>query len=90
MAAKTSVDASKFDELRKKIIADENGATWNLAKTYEGCVTYRKSDDENMFKVSCHCAYIINVQMLLSFVQFVINMTGIPVDDCKCFIVLAS
>lgn len=53
MADKQTIDVSEFEKKRDQILQDENGAQWNLAKSFEHTTVYRRADNDSIFKVTC-------------------------------------
>ena len=85
MAGKGTVDVSEFEKSREQVLKDETGAEWKLAKSFEHTNMYRRVDNESVFKVSC--SLLVIVEVMISFVQCVRNMVGVPKEDCKFCVV---
>lgn len=80
-----SVNVSEFEKIREQISKEENGPDWQLAKTFEHTLVYRKSDNETILKVSWLLLNTVDTinDNLLSYMQYVCNLVGIPYEDCE-------
>ena len=92
MADKQTIDVSEFEKRRDQVHKDENGAQWNLAKSFEHTTVYRRADNDSVFKVNLSSDVRTKNLYCTFFVQFVRNMVGIPKEDCElyvCIVLLA-
>ena len=93
MADKQTIDVSEFEKRRDQVHQDENGAQWNLAKSFEHTTVYRRADNDSVFKVNLSSDVRTKILYCTFFVQFVRNMVGIPKEDCEfyvCIVLLAT
>ena len=85
MADKQTIDVSEFEKRRDQVHQDENGAQWNLAKSFEHTTVYRRADNDSVFKVNLSSD--VRTKLICTFfVQFVRNMVGIPKEDCELYV----
>ena len=86
MADKQTIDVSEFEKRRDQVHKDENGAQWNLAKSFEHTTVYRRADNDSVFKVNLSSDVRTKILYCTFFVQFVRNMVGIPKEDCELYV----
>ena len=86
------MDVSEFEKRRDQVHKDENGAQWNLAKSFEHTTVYRRADNDSVFKVnlSSDVHTIIVLSLCSSFETWSVFPKKIVSCICVLFLLAMS